>query len=56
MTSLSQEYDMFRKIRDGQIDFEDFMSWLARERTNAESRGYKQGSENGYKNSGGFEF
>ena len=56
MTSLSPEYDMFLKIRDGQVNFEDFMSWLAHERSLAHSNGYKDGSENAYKNGGGFEF
>ena len=50
------DYQMFLDIQNGQVSFEEFMSWLASERTRAHSNGYKDGSENAYRNGGGFEF
>ena len=54
--SLTPEYEMYLNVKNGQVTFEEFMAWLAREKTNSESRGYAAGSENAYRNGGGFEF
>lgn len=54
--SPTPEYQMFLDVQNGQKTFEEFMTWLAMERTLAHSNGYRDGSENAYRNFGGGEF
>ena len=51
--SPTPEYQMFLDIQNGQVTFEEFMNWLARQRTLAHSNGYKDGCEQAYRQSGG---
>lgn len=54
--SLTPEYEMYLNVQNGQVSFEEFMAWLAKEKTIAHSNGYKDGSEQAYRNGHGGEF
>lgn len=56
MTNKIYPGDIFKDVVNGDMDEEEFMSWYHSEIARAHSNGYKDGSENSYKNGGGFEF
>lgn len=57
MAKVKEAMDVYAMIADGEMELDEFMCWVSKIKSNAESNGYKQGCEQAYKmGNGGHEF
>lgn len=56
MNKPISEFEMFERIQDGGMDFDDFMCWVSQLKTNSHSQGYKEGCEQSFRMASGYEF